>query len=181
MDDYTTPDISSLITGSWIVTVVSIVLGIGCIVACVYLAKQKGHDTVKAFTSGCVFGIFGVVYYLLAPESKSKSRENLLMQPAEAPLREAALPAAPVPPISPPAPLVQLPPVRCDYCGNVNPGDAQWCLGCGMNLNFDPSAPVVLDTSALRQASFSRLKWVLLAVAGIVLLAAAVVFLVAKV
>jgi hypothetical protein len=183
MDDLTNTDFSSLITGSWIATVVSIVLGIACIVACVYLAKKKGHDTAKAFTSGCVFGPFAVAYYLLAGESKTKALGGPAAPAGNSRLSDALLagpPAPPAEPAPPPPPAIELPPVRCTECGNVNPGEARWCLGCGLNLHYDPSAPIALDTSALKEASAARTKWLVLTIAGIVLLVAAALLFIAK-
>ncbi len=188
MPDITDTDLTSLVTDSWIATLVSIAVSVACIVACVYLAKRKGHDLAKACTSGCVFGPFAVIYYLIAGESKGKPLGEVNNRPREDAFVEAVLAShaqaaadqspktqAPPPPAPPPAPIpvAPRPPLRCQYCGNVNPGEAQWCLGCGMNVHYDPGAPVILDTAALQSASAQRTRsWMLLALGVAVVVAA---------
>lgn len=138
-----------------VVTVLALLIMFGiCPAICYGIAVDKGKGTGNAVVGGCLFGVFGVLYYLLATNDKDNQRRDVqaqqqislqqqqlfLMQqsliaqgvvlPAPPPAPEpAAVAVAPAP--EPPAPPEPEPdPWDCPRCGQHNMGRAKACSAC---------------------------------------------------
>jgi len=50
-----------------------IALWVGCGILSAVIAQNKGHSSCSGFVGGCLFGLFGVIYWLAA---RDKSRDE---------------------------------------------------------------------------------------------------------
>ena len=60
--------------------ITTLAIWIGLALLCMYMAEKRGRDKTLGFIAGLLFGIFGVIYYLIAGDNQQVKDEKLAEQ-----------------------------------------------------------------------------------------------------
>jgi hypothetical protein len=60
--------------------ITTLAIWIGLALLCMYMAEKRGRDKTLGFIAGLFFGLFAVIYYLIAGDSQQVKDEKLAEQ-----------------------------------------------------------------------------------------------------